>query len=294
MLNKRRYLNEEIWTDSPMSITLAVATLGLAVSCMFLTAGFLSDAPFLLYSPLLVAFLLIVSGYYEKHPVPRAVAWGLAWLVVALTGLLVVIGTAVNGGGTGRAVLTCFGLLILPTAGVGYAIWQAILSYRKAVAASLDQMLIDLVELRSEVSFDEAQQELGEGKTAVLHRAETLHTAGRLTGAVDPSNEMLYSLAGLAKKQAQVASIIQARGQMALPDLSTEMKVPTELLRQWLYQQVRLRHFSGFVDWVNEIVYSRQRDQLQAQQTCPNCAAELNLAGQGIIGCQYCQAEIFI
>lgn len=290
--NKRRYVQQQIWDGSPFALYTGVAAFSLAVSCMFLTVGFLTGPSFLLYTPLIAAGLLLIGGFNEPHPIPRAWAWGLAWLVIAITGLFGVIGAA--DGGRGTAVFLCLGLLLLPTLGIGYSIWQAMQGYRAAIAASHDQMLLDLVELRHDLSFDEVDEELGIGKTAVLHRAETLHEAGRLTGAVDPNNERLYSLTGLAQKQNQIGSFIQAQGQIRFHDLSREMKVPEQLLRDWLYQMVRLGHFSGYVDWENDTVYSRQRDELLQQQTCPNCAAELKIAGQGIIGCEFCQAEIFV
>lgn len=289
-IDKRRYVRQQIWRGSPFWMYVIVTIFCLAVSCMFLTVGLISGPRFLLYVPLLGALLLLVGGFYEPHPIPRAVAWGLAWLVVAITGLFGMIGAP----SAGTAVLTCLGLLILPTVGVGVAIWQAILSYRKTVAASLDQMLLDLVELRHELTLAEADEELKIGKSNVLHHAEQLMENGRLSGIVDPSNERLYSLTGLAAKQEQIASVIQAQGQITLQALSQEMKVPEALLRQWLYQLVRLGQLSGYVDWEKETVYSRQREQLLQQQSCPNCAADLKIAGQGIIGCDYCQAEIFI
>lgn len=287
MINKRRYANQEIWKGSNLALFGSIAAFVLAVSCMFLTVGLSSGIPFLLYVPLIAAVMLLLGGFYEKHPVPRAVAWGMAWLIVAFTGLMVMIGS-------GAGIFVCLGLLVLPTAGLVFAIIQARAAYQAAIKASLDQMLIDLVEMRGEVTFAEADEELEIGQDEVHERAESLHKNKRLTGAIDVTSKRIYSLAGLAAKQEQIAGVIQTRGQMTLTELSEEMRVPAELLSQWVHQLARLGQLSGYVDWEKEIIYSKQRNALLSDPHCPNCAAELKLAGQGIVGCEFCGAEIFI
>jgi len=287
MIDKRRYANQEIWEGSNLPLFGSIGMFSLAVSCMFLTVGLSNSIPFLLYVPLIAAIMFLLGGYYEKHPVPRAVAWGIAWFVIALTGLVAMIGSDAG-------VLVCLGLLVLPTAGLVYALIQARAAYQAALAASTDQMLIDLVEMRGELSFAEADEELEIGQDNILARAESLFKSKRLTGAIDVASKRLYSLAGLSAKQAKIASVIQAQGEIALADLSQELRVPAELLRQWIRQLARLGQLSGYVDWSKEIVYSRQRSELQKRSTCPSCAATLKLAGQGIIGCEFCGTEIFI
>ncbi|MEM8862377.1 MAG: hypothetical protein AAGD96_29010 [Chloroflexota bacterium] len=287
MINKRRYANQEIWEGSNLPLFGSIGMFSLAVSCMFLTVGLTSSIPFLLYVPLIAAAMFLLGGYYEKHPVPRAVAWGMAWVIVAVTGLVVMVGSDAG-------ILVCLGLLVLPTAGFVYALIQARAAYQAALAASTDQMLIDLVEMRSEITFAEADEELEIGQDDVLVRAESLLESKRLAGAIDVASKRLYSLGGLAAKQAKIAGVIQAQGEIGLEELSQELKVPSELLRQWIRQLARLGQLSGYVDWSREIVYSRQRDELQQRSSCPSCAAELKLAGQGIIGCEFCGAEIFI
>lgn len=287
MINKRRYANQEIWKGSNLSLFGSIAAFCLAVSCMFLSVGALSGPSFLLYVPLIAASMLLLGGYYEIHPVPRAVAWGMAWLVVAFTGLTAMIASDAG-------FLVCLGLLVLPTAGLVYAVIQARTAYQAAITASLDQMLIDLVEMRHEITFAEIDEELEIGQDAVQERAEVLHRDKRLTGAIDVVSKRIYSLAGLAAKQEQIAGVIQAQGQIGLTELGEEMRVPADLLRSWIHQLARLGQLFGYVDWDKEIVYSKQRDDLMAHQNCPSCAAELKLAGQGIVGCEYCGAEVFI
>ena len=287
MIDKRRYANREIWEGSTLPLFGSVSALSLAVSCMFLTVGFSSGLPFLLYVPLIAAAMLLLGGYYEKHPVPKAIAWGLAWLVVAFTGLMVMIGSEAS-------LFVCLGLIVLPTAALAYAVIQARTAYQEAIAASLDQMLIDLVEMRGEITFAEVDEELEIGQEAVQERAEALHKNKRLTGTIDVASKRIYSLSGLSAKLSQIAGVIQARGQMALSELGEEMRVPAGLLRRWIHQLARLGKLSGYVDWEKEIIYSKQRDELLSDPHCPNCAAELKLTGQGIIGCEFCGAEIFI
>ena len=287
MINKRRYANQQIWAESNLSLIGSIAAFSLAVSCMFLSVGAISGPSFLLYVPLLAAVLLLAGGFYEKHPVPRAVAWAIAWLVVAFTGLVAMLASDAG-------ILVCLGLLVLPTAGLVYAVIQARTAYQAAITASLDQMLIDLVEMRGEITFGEVDEELEIGQDEVHERAESLQKSKRLTGAIDVTSRRIYSLTGLAAKQEQIAGVIQAQGQIGLVELSEEMRVPADLLRDWIHQLARLGQLSGYVDWEKEIIYSKQRDALMAHQNCPNCAAELKLAGQGIVGCEFCGAEVFL
>ncbi|KAA3663625.1 MAG: hypothetical protein DWQ04_09895 [Chloroflexi bacterium] len=167
-------------------------------------------------------------------------------------------------------------------------------AYAAALSASAEQLLVDLVQQRGEVTFDEAAEELRSSASQVAHVAEQAVAAGALAGAVDLSNQRVYSMAMLAKKQAQLASVVQAQGQVTMPDLSRELRAPESLIRQWLYQLVRRGRFSGYVDWQSDTVFSQERSQLQQRHTCPNCTAPLELVGQGIIGCTFCGAEIFI
>lgn len=295
MFDRRRYVRAQLWRETTLPVYLGVAVLALAVSCMFLTSALFSDTPFLLYTPLLAAGLLIVGGSYEKSAAPRALAWVLALIVMALTGLVAAIGTAtMNDGRIGVNLLICGGLLLIPAGITGFMLWQAWRAYRTAVADSRLQILVDLVQFRGDVSFDEIAEELNSTAAHAAELAEQAIADGALAGLVDAQYRRVYSLGGLAKKQAQLGSVVQARGQMSMQDLSQELQTPEALIKTWLYQLVRRGHFSGYVDWDQQIVYSRQRGALTAQNSCPNCTAALNLAGQGIIGCQYCGAEIFL
>lgn len=295
LFNRRRYVQQEIWDKSMLPLVGGVALFTLAVSCMFLTVGFLSQIPFLLYTPLLGALLLVMGAYYETHAVPRAVTLWIVVVITAVTGLLVAIGTAnANESRLGPNLLICAGLLLIPLAAAVYATLQATIQYRQSVAGALDQILIDMVQVRGEVTVDELAEELKIGPSLVIAKAEQAIADGKLAGVVDPENERVYSVSTIAQKQKQLGSIIQARGQATTQELSEALKAPENLIRRWLYQLVRLGHFSGYVDWETHTVYSRQRASLTGQELCPNCAATLKLVGQGVIGCQFCGAEIFI
>jgi hypothetical protein len=52
--------------------------------------------------------------------------------------------------------------------------------------------------------------------------------------------------------------------------------------------------FSGYIDWQDGILYSRQVRQLRGAGACSNCGGKLELAGKGIIKCPYCASDIFI
>jgi len=294
MQTRSRLIRQQLWgkTSLPLYVTMAVFVL--TVSCMFLTTAFFSTATFLFYTPLFAAFWMLAGAWQEKKPLPRAVALAGAWVILFGTFGLAAFGIARNGGNWVPVLVTGSVFTLIVAALIGFFVWRTIGAYAKALADSAEQLLVDLVQMRGEVTFDEAAEELRSSASQVAHVAEQAVASGALSGAVDLSNQRIYSMVMLAQKQAQLASVVQAQGQVTLPDLSRELRAPESLIRQWLYQLVRRGRFSGYVDWTSDTVFSQERAQLQQRQTCPNCTAPLQLVGQGIIGCTFCGAEIFI
>ena len=102
------------------------------------------------------------------------------------------------------------------------------------------------------------------------------------------------AVAASAGKQRQLLDMVKTRGQVAISDLVIEMQSSREEVTQMLHQLVGMGLFSGYVNWDEGMLYSRQASELRALQQCENCAGQLELAGKGVIHCPYCGTEYFL
>ena len=294
MNTRNQLIRDYLWGKTSLPLVTAVAVFSLVTSCMFVTTGFFSRANFLFFIPLISVVMMVAGAWSEQKPLPRAVGLFIGWLILSGTFAIAAIGIAQKGGNWAATLITG-GVLALILAGlIGFYGLQSFREYTKALSASAEQLLVDLVQIRGEVTLDEAAEELRSSASDAAHVAEQAAASGALAGAVDLPNQRIYSLAMLAQKQAQLASVVQAQGQITMQDISRELRAPEALIRQWLYQLVRRGRFSGYVNWETDTIYSQERGELQQRHTCPNCTAPLELVGQGIIGCTFCGAEIFI
>lgn len=99
---------------------------------------------------------------------------------------------------------------------------------------------------------------------------------------------------GKANQQRQLLNMVSTRGQIAISDLAIEMDVSRDEVQHLLYDLVGKRLFSGYVNWDEGMLYSRQASQLQGRQTCEICSGQVELAGQGVVRCPYCGTEYFL
>ncbi len=101
-------------------------------------------------------------------------------------------------------------------------------------------------------------------------------------------------VAGRAEKQRRLLNMVQTRGQIAISDIAIEMDVSRDDIQKMLYDLVGKRLFSGYVNWTEGVLYSRQASQLRERTTCEVCSGQLELAGQGVIRCPFCGTEYFL
>ncbi len=94
------------------------------------------------------------------------------------------------------------------------------------------------------------------------------------------------------EKERRILNTVLTRGQVKVADVALEMKLTRDQVRDYLYDLVGKGLFSGYVNWKEGVLYSR--DAQSMQQKCPNCGGELELAGKGVIQCPYCGTELFI
>ncbi|MCP4427088.1 MAG: hypothetical protein GY803_21590 [Chloroflexi bacterium] len=100
--------------------------------------------------------------------------------------------------------------------------------------------------------------------------------------------------AAKANQQRELLNIVKTQGQVAISDLVIEMNSTRDEVEQMLRQLVGMGLFSGYVNWDEGMLYSRQANELRQLTRCENCSGELELAGKGVIRCPYCGTEYFL
>ena len=96
-----------------------------------------------------------------------------------------------------------------------------------------------------------------------------------------------------AQDQRQLLDMVKTRGQIAISDLVIELNSSRDVVQQNLHQLVGMGLFSGYVNWDEGMLYSRQATELHALTNCQHCNGELELAGKGVIRCPFCGTEYF-
>jgi len=95
------------------------------------------------------------------------------------------------------------------------------------------------------------------------------------------------------RKERDVLDMVQTRGQVRVADIALELGITLDQVRAYIHDLVGKGLFSGYINWDEGLLYSRDAAQLRGN-TCPNCGGELELAGKGVVRCPYCGAEIFL
>ncbi|MGD2148472.1 MAG: PCI domain-containing protein [Anaerolineae bacterium] len=96
------------------------------------------------------------------------------------------------------------------------------------------------------------------------------------------------------EKEQTLLGMIQAQGQISIPEAAIELDVGRDQVEDWIYDLVDKGLFAGYINWDDRMLYSRDASQMRGQNSCPNCGGEVELAGKGVIKCPYCGAEIFL
>ena len=89
-------------------------------------------------------------------------------------------------------------------------------------------------------------------------------------------------------------NIVLTRGQVSISDLVLELGATTDQVKAWIYDLVGKGLFSGYVNWNDGVLYSRQAGEMRASRKCPNCGGEQAFAGKGVITCPYCGSDLFL
>lgn len=97
-----------------------------------------------------------------------------------------------------------------------------------------------------------------------------------------------------ANKQRNLLNMVKTRGQVAIADLVIELKSSKDEVNQMIHQLVGMGLFSGYINWDEGMLYSRQASELRQLSNCQHCNGELELAGKGIVRCPYCNTEYYL
>jgi hypothetical protein len=94
-------------------------------------------------------------------------------------------------------------------------------------------------------------------------------------------------------RQRKVLDMVKTRGQVDISDLVFELKSNSDRVRDDIYKLVGMGLFTGYVNWDEGVLYSREASQLTGNK-CPNCGGEQEFAGKGVITCKYCGSDVFL
>jgi hypothetical protein len=94
-------------------------------------------------------------------------------------------------------------------------------------------------------------------------------------------------------KERKILNMVSTQGQVKIPEVALELNATRDQIKEWIYDLVGKGLFSGYINWDDGVLYSKQASQLKTGQ-CPNCGAKLELAGKGVVKCAACGSEIFL
>jgi hypothetical protein len=246
-----------------------------------------------------VALLLLVGALRDGRSLPRGLMIGASGLIVLLSGAFTSIAMGLDAEMPLVTSVSMFLLVFVPGIIVlfGIALYftsKGLPELRVAIAADRERRLIQMIEARGEVALADLADELGIRVDACDDIVDAALKAERLFGWHDAARGRVYSAKELRERQTRLAAIVTARGQIRMDDLAQELSAPGDLTRTWMYELVRRGEFSGYINWDEGVLYSKEAQHLTEAGRCPHCNGELSLAGKGVIRCRYCSSEIFL
>jgi len=97
-----------------------------------------------------------------------------------------------------------------------------------------------------------------------------------------------------ANQQRKLLDMVKSRGQIDISDLVIELGSSKGEVQDMIHQVVGMGLYSGYINWDEGMLYSREAVELREMSHCYNCNGELQLAGKGVSKCPYCDTEYFL
>lgn len=259
-------------------------------------------SPAMLYG--VVAFppavlILSIATLIERRPGARLLLWA---LVLGLT-LLSACGVFLAGyldadvsfAGT-VYLLTCCCSPVFATLGLVLIFlgWKAYPAFQRTLRVARLQRMITMIQARGIVLISDLSAELSMGEPDLRKLILELISVGELMAYLDIEFSRVYSAAALNEKQRRLLAMINIQGKASLVSLAVELNVSRELVRQWVYSLAQRKQLHGFADWSSGTIYSQAVTHILAQNLCPHCGGDLDVAGKGMIQCEHCGVEMFL
>ena len=288
---------------SPASLTLTWAALVVALltslftSLVVITSMQAVDVLFAIsfFSLPPAAFILVFAAIKEKKAGPRAGFWIAIAITMFTSILLLSIYMSIAEGTSGPVIMLCCAPVgLVPSLFGLFFLTKALPELREHLQADRVQRAAEILSARGEATYDEIALELDMPEEEIETLLTKLQKNEERGVVFHPAHKRAYTLTNLLEKHRRLQATIQARGQIRLSDLESELRAPLDLIKEWLYDLVNRGRLSGDVDWAKGVVYSLDLDHLEDRSHCPHCGGETNLVGKGMIRCGYCGVEIFI
>lgn len=95
------------------------------------------------------------------------------------------------------------------------------------------------------------------------------------------------------RQERRILEMVSTHGKVSVSELILELQADRERVKGWIYDLVGKGLFSGYINWQEGVLYSRDASLLKTNK-CPNCGGEIELAGKGVSRCSFCGTEIFL
>lgn len=144
------------------------------------------------------------------------------------------------------------------------------------------------------VTDEELSRRLGIPEKAIDRLLAIARESGQIQGIRDRKHKLFLTDTALAKKQNELLALVEAHAQISIADLASALRVPQEMVKEWIYHLVGQGKYTGYIHWEEGTLFSKEAEALRQLDNCPRCGGALSMAGKGIVHCQHCGSDIFL